>query len=479
MPGRPAPGRLGAVIKVDELTERHGGTTAVDRLSFSVRPGRVTGCPGPHGAGRTSTLRMVLGLDAPTAGTATAGGVPFRSHPRGLRHVGALLDTHQVHGGRSAVAHLPALARGNGIPLCRVDEVLPEVGPVRRCGARTGVVAGAPQAAEPAELLTAAGAPMEPEAPATSGRIAVTGLPAGRIGALALEDVAPVRAPAGPRLGVLIRHSAGTMVTTAMTLLMLLLFFSTSRRWSADVSASTVASAWRRPVQNRGAGSRQPRVLAHRGRLPAGLRAVVAGRDRSRAGGRAPPRRPSGLPGEDGGGRYPWSSRRPCGVVSRRLGRHPERGRPVRRELRRLVHLPGVLCLHMVEHWCSSGRHADGRSPSVRVRAIRRCESPAMDIPRMGVPEKLADRMSMAEQHEYLRSRFSRRRMLRTGAITVGALAVGGTLGTGSAAAAPCRRRPPPRTASTARWSPRSAVTSPSAPSRTPSSGSPGRSRPR
>lgn len=104
-----------------------------------------------------------------------------------------------------------------------------------------------------------------------------------------------------------------------------------------------------------------------------------------------------------------------------------------------------------------------------------------METPNMGVPAKLAERMSMAEQHEYLRARFSRRRMLRAGAVSVSALAVGGALGSGTATAAPVspqlltgvRRR-----ASTARWSPRSAATWPSAPSRTPSSGSPGRSRP-
>jgi ABC-2 type transport system ATP-binding protein len=120
---------VGTVIEVSELTKRYGGKAAVDHLSFTVRPGQVTGFLGPNGAGKSTTLRMILGLDAPTNGTATVNGVPFHRHPRGLRHVGALLDAGQIHGGRSAEAHLSALARSNGIPRNRVDEVLQEVGP--------------------------------------------------------------------------------------------------------------------------------------------------------------------------------------------------------------------------------------------------------------------------------------------------------------------------------------------------------------
>ncbi|MFF1794506.1 ATP-binding cassette domain-containing protein [Kitasatospora sp. NBC_01246] len=271
------------MIEVKELTKHYGGRTAVDRLTFTVRPGRVTGFLGPNGAGKTTTLRMILGLDAPTAGTATVGGLPFRTHPRGLRHVGALLDANQVHGGRSAAAQLSALARSNGIPLRRVDEVLREVGlaeaaarriggfslgmkqrlgiatallgdppvlvfdepvngmdpegvlwmrrlfrrlaaegrtvllsshlmsemehtaddlvvigrgrliaaePVGEFAARStgrGVVVGTRQAAELAAVLTAAGGSVAPPDPAGTGRLTVTGLPADRIGALALE----------------------------------------------------------------------------------------------------------------------------------------------------------------------------------------------------------------------------------------------------------------------------------------------------
>ncbi|MCX2180468.1 ATP-binding cassette domain-containing protein [Streptomyces sp. SKN60] len=116
------------MIEVRELTKRYGATTAVNALDFTVRPGRVTGFLGPNGAGKSTTLRMILGLHAPSGGSVTVGGVPFRDRPRGLRHVGALLDAGDMHGGRTARAHLRALARGNRIPLARVDELLAEVG---------------------------------------------------------------------------------------------------------------------------------------------------------------------------------------------------------------------------------------------------------------------------------------------------------------------------------------------------------------
>jgi len=116
------------MIDVRHLTKRYGGTTAVDDLSFTVQPGHVTGFLGPNGAGKTTTLRVILGLHAPTSGTATIDGRPFRDRPRGLHHVGALLDAQDVHPGRTATAHLWTLARSNGIPRRRVGEVLEEVG---------------------------------------------------------------------------------------------------------------------------------------------------------------------------------------------------------------------------------------------------------------------------------------------------------------------------------------------------------------
>ncbi|WP_369145608.1 ABC transporter ATP-binding protein [Streptomyces sp. R44] len=115
-----------------------GPRPAVDRLTFSVRPGRVTGFLGPNGAGKSTTLRLILGLNEPTSGTATVGGRRFRELPRGLRHVGALLDAHDVHGGRTAEAHLAALARTNGIPRRRAAEVLEEVGLAGAAARRIG-----------------------------------------------------------------------------------------------------------------------------------------------------------------------------------------------------------------------------------------------------------------------------------------------------------------------------------------------------
>ena len=126
------------MIEVNELTKRYGKTTAVNGLTFSVRPGQVTGFLGPNGAGKSTTLRLILGLNTPTSGTATVDGRPFRDRPRGLRYVGALLDAHDVHGGRSATAHLSALARSNGIPRRRVDEVLTEVGLASAARRRVG-----------------------------------------------------------------------------------------------------------------------------------------------------------------------------------------------------------------------------------------------------------------------------------------------------------------------------------------------------
>ncbi|MFD7261926.1 ATP-binding cassette domain-containing protein [Streptomyces sp. NPDC059874] len=126
------------MIESTRLTKRYGDTAAVDDLTFTVEPGKVTGLLGPNGAGKSTTLRMILGLNTPTSGSVTVDGVPFSSRPRGLRHVGALLDAQDVHGGRSARAHLSALARGNRIPLSRVDEVLREVGLAKAAPRRIG-----------------------------------------------------------------------------------------------------------------------------------------------------------------------------------------------------------------------------------------------------------------------------------------------------------------------------------------------------
>jgi ABC-2 type transport system ATP-binding protein len=115
-------------IDVHDLTKEYGPRRAVDRLTFSVRAGRVTGFLGPNGAGKSTTFRLVLGLDRPTSGTATVGGRAYTDLRQPLRHVGALLDAHAPHGARTGRDHLLALAASNRIPVRRVDEVLAETG---------------------------------------------------------------------------------------------------------------------------------------------------------------------------------------------------------------------------------------------------------------------------------------------------------------------------------------------------------------
>ncbi len=126
------------MIEIRELTKRYGRTTAVNGLSVTIRPGHVTGFLGPNGAGKSTTLRMIIGLNAPTSGSVTVNGSAFRRHARGLRHAGALLDASDVHGGRSARAHLRVLARSNGLPRSRVEGVLGEVGLTEAAHRRIG-----------------------------------------------------------------------------------------------------------------------------------------------------------------------------------------------------------------------------------------------------------------------------------------------------------------------------------------------------
>ncbi|QGV79809.1 ABC transporter ATP-binding protein [Streptomyces ficellus] len=116
------------MIRAHELTKRYGGRTVVQDLSFTVRPGTVTGFLGPNGAGKSTTMRMLLGLDAPTRGRATIGGRAYADHPAPLTEVGALLEARSVHPGRTAFNHLTALALTHGIPRTRVTEVLATAG---------------------------------------------------------------------------------------------------------------------------------------------------------------------------------------------------------------------------------------------------------------------------------------------------------------------------------------------------------------
>jgi ABC-2 type transport system ATP-binding protein len=117
-----------STISFNNLTKRYGPVLAVDGLSFEVRPGTVTGFLGPNGSGKTSTLRMLLGLAVPTSGTATIDGLPYHQLPDPVRQVGAALDSNTFHPGRSAAQHLRVIATATGLPRRRVDEVLGLVG---------------------------------------------------------------------------------------------------------------------------------------------------------------------------------------------------------------------------------------------------------------------------------------------------------------------------------------------------------------
>ena len=119
---------LGATIDVVSLTKRFGDVRAVDDLSFTVGPGRVTGFLGPNGAGKTTTLRCLLGLVAPTAGSATIDGHSYHDLPHPMRVVGSALEATGFHPGRNARNHLRVLARAAGIDEKRVPEVLELVG---------------------------------------------------------------------------------------------------------------------------------------------------------------------------------------------------------------------------------------------------------------------------------------------------------------------------------------------------------------
>jgi ABC-2 type transport system ATP-binding protein len=116
------------LIEARNLSKDYGDKRAVDDLTFTVRPGVVTGFLGPNGSGKSTTIRLMLGLDAPTAGDAKVNGKHYRDHAAPLHEVGALLEARSVHSGRSAYNHLLALAQTHGIPRRRVDDLIDLVG---------------------------------------------------------------------------------------------------------------------------------------------------------------------------------------------------------------------------------------------------------------------------------------------------------------------------------------------------------------
>ena len=127
-----------SVIEAQGLTKRYGAKTAVDDLSFEVRPGFVTGFLGPNGSGKSTTMRLLLGLDRPTAGRSLINGKSYVDFAAPLHEVGALLEARAVHTGRSARNHLLAMAATNHIPRTRVDEMIGLVGLDDVAGKRVG-----------------------------------------------------------------------------------------------------------------------------------------------------------------------------------------------------------------------------------------------------------------------------------------------------------------------------------------------------
>ncbi|GHG49234.1 ABC transporter [Flavimobilis marinus] len=116
------------MITVERLTKRYGTFTAVDDLTFEVKPGRVTGFLGPNGAGKSTAMRMMVGLTTPTSGTARIGGKPYGALPNPGRHVGVLLDAGAQHPGRTGREVLNLGALMMGVDRKRVDELLDVVG---------------------------------------------------------------------------------------------------------------------------------------------------------------------------------------------------------------------------------------------------------------------------------------------------------------------------------------------------------------
>jgi ABC-2 type transport system ATP-binding protein len=116
------------MIEIDHITKRYGEKVAVDDISFTVKPGIVTGFLGPNGAGKSTTMRVILGLDRPSSGTATVNGKAYRDLPAPLHEIGALLEARAIHTGRSAYHHLVAMAETHGIGRRRVQEVIDLVG---------------------------------------------------------------------------------------------------------------------------------------------------------------------------------------------------------------------------------------------------------------------------------------------------------------------------------------------------------------
>src|ERR1700728_894029 len=126
------------MIEVMNLGKRYGEKAAVDGLDFVVQPGIVTGFLGPNGAGKSTTMRMIAGLDQPTAGRVRVSGRRYQAAAAPMAELGIMLEARAVHTGRSARNHLLALAQTNGVSRRRVEEVIDLVGLGAVAGKRVG-----------------------------------------------------------------------------------------------------------------------------------------------------------------------------------------------------------------------------------------------------------------------------------------------------------------------------------------------------
>ena len=126
------------MIEVENLSKRYGEKLAVAGLDFVVQPGIVTGFLGPNGAGKSTTMRMIAGLDEPSAGRVRVNGQDYRTAAAPMAELGILLEAGAVHTGRSARNHLRALAQTNGVSARRVDELIDMAGLAEVAGKRVG-----------------------------------------------------------------------------------------------------------------------------------------------------------------------------------------------------------------------------------------------------------------------------------------------------------------------------------------------------
>ena len=115
------------MITIDSLTKHYGSFTAVDDVTFTARPGRVTGFLGPNGAGKSTTMRVMVGLTPPTSGGVTINGRRFSDLPNPGLEVGVLLDASAQHAGRTGREILTIAQRTMGLPKLRVDDMLERV----------------------------------------------------------------------------------------------------------------------------------------------------------------------------------------------------------------------------------------------------------------------------------------------------------------------------------------------------------------